>query len=134
MTAVSRQANLIAASVQHDPRLVGFPVAIIIQILMAVIPMIIKCMAERSASELKSRLSGEYNAATKSYDPKTLRSVTKLVKWQGLAQFHFVSTDAAEAIAQAALDQARTESDAEITVMMNEVEQPMVKMEAVLKP
>lgn len=122
---VSRQAHAVAANAQSDPQLKGFPILIIIEILMQVIPMIIKCMAEKNAKQLQGRLSAEYNATTKSYNPDTLHQVVKLVKWQALMQLHPINTAKAEVIAKAALDQARTEPEAEMASMIHEVEMPM---------
>lgn len=122
---VSRQAHAVAANAASDPQLKGFPILIIIEILMQVIPMIIKCMAEKNAKELQGRLSAEYNATSNEYHPDTLHQVTKLVKWQALMQLHPVNTAKAEVIAKAALDQARTQPEAEIATMIHEVEMPM---------
>lgn len=122
---LTRQCNAIAASVSQDPRLKGIPIALIFQILMWVIPMIIKCMKERNAKELQSRLSGEYHSNANKYSDDTVRRVVKLVKWASLTELHPIGTDKAEVIAIAALDRARTEPEAEIATMINEIEMPM---------
>lgn len=125
LATVSKQSHEIAATVKNTPELKGFPIMIIIEILMQVIPMIIKCMAEKNAKELQTRLTAEYNTTTKAYQPDTLRQVTKLVKWQALMQVHPINTAKAEVIAKAALDRARTEPETELTAMIHEIESPM---------
>jgi hypothetical protein len=104
--------------VVKDPQIKGFPIALIIELLMVVVPMIFKCMKERSAAEVQSRLAASYQHGT--YDKTTLRRITALVKWQALTRFHLMSSDQAEIIAIKALDDARVQPDTVISAMIRE--------------
>lgn len=128
LTATEAKATEIATTVSSEK--VGFPIAIIISIITALLPEIVKCFSADDPATVKKYLANRYNPKVhniesdpyQGYRPSTVKTLMGRAKYVAMSMKprRRLNDDAAREIAIRTLDDARTGDNVKMMAVIDE--------------
>lgn len=126
-SALKLKATEITQAVPQEK--VGFPIAVIISIITALLPEIIKCFIPENSAQAKQYIKNRYvptihNVAAdpyRGYRPLTVKRIMSMAKRQAARGGRRLTDDGAREIAIAVLDDIRTGDSDKMEMVINEV-------------